>query len=105
VKFASAMDELEHWMQRLTLDLKLGVERRHILATARLCEVFADKVSRDKRAPQAQLERRMALSMAWLDLQRRVNATAPAQPNPSARRVGNLRVITGGRSGTGTTRR
>lgn len=91
MKHATPLDELEHWMQLLQLELYRHAERRYLLAIARLCEVFADKVSRDKYAPPAQLSRRMKLSVAWLDLKRQVDGNAPVKRPPR------LRVIHGGR--------
>lgn len=103
MKFACDLDELEHWLQRLSLELKMGSEWRHVVAVARLCELFAHRVARDKYAPQGQLPRRMQLSTAWLDLQRQVQSRTPsARPNPPAKRVGKLRVIQGGRAQTGS---
>lgn len=95
MKFDNCLDELEHWLQLLQLELLRGTERRHVVALSRLCEVFAHKVAVNKRLPD--LERRMKLSLRWLDLKRQVDGNAEStQPNPVARRVGRLRVIEGG---------
>ena len=101
--FGSPLDEFEHWLQFLQLELYRGAERRYVVAIGRLCEVFALKVGKDKRNPD--LERRMRLSMQWLDLHRQISNTPPAQPNPTARRAGKFRVIDGGRTQSGSTRR
>ncbi len=74
-----------------------GAERRYLVAIGRLCEVFADKVSRDKRAPSSDLQRRLQLSVRWESAKRQLQPP-PAKPNPTPRRVGNLRVIDGGRA-------
>lgn len=92
MKFATALDELSYWMQRLEFELRSGTAPRHIVALERLCGVFADKVSRDKRAPPSELPRRMALSTAWLDLQRKARAAIG-----SAQQTGHLRLIRGGK--------
>lgn len=103
MRFASDLDEFEHWLGRLTLELKMGSEWRHVTSLARLCELLSHKVARDKYAPQSQLARRMQLSTLWLDIHRQVQAHTPsARPNPSAKRVGKLRVIQGGRAQTGS---
>jgi hypothetical protein len=100
VKFTNALDEMEHWLQLLTLEMLRGAERRYLVAIGRLCEVFADKVSRDKRAPSSDLERRMKLSVRWLSVKRQLEASVPGatKGSPIARRVGGLRVIDGGRA-------
>lgn len=95
--FDSDLDELEHWLQALSLELLRGAERRYLVALGRLCEVFASNVSRDKRHPD--LQRRLKLSVQWRELQRKLDGTPQAKANPKARRArGGLRVIDGGRS-------
>lgn len=95
--FDSDLDELEHWLHLLSLEMMRGAERRYVVAIGRLCEVFAVKVSRDKRNPD--LERRLKLSRQWLNLKRTLEGAPGSTPkaNPSARRRGGLRVIDGGR--------
>lgn len=90
------LEELEYWMQRLTLELESRTAVRHIAALERLCSLFADKVRRDKSAPPGELPRRMRLSTDWIALQRRVQQVT-RQGAPS-RVVGQLRVIDGGRA-------
>jgi hypothetical protein len=98
VRFDSPLDELDHWLQTLELEMYRGTDQRHVLVLARLCEVFAMKISRDKRAPSSQLERRMRLSMRWLDLQRQLGASAPSNATPPDRRGWKPRVIDGGKN-------
>lgn len=94
MRFTNCLDELEHWLQLLQLELLRGTERRHVVALSRLCEVFAHKVSVNRTHPD--LERRMKLSLRWLDMKRQVDGNAEAaQPNPVARRVGKMRIIEG----------
>lgn len=93
--FGCPLDELEHWLNALQLELHRGAEWRHVVPLARLCELFAMKCSRDKRAPSNQLERRMRLSMRWLDLQRQLGTAVPSDPAP---RGWKPRVIDGGKN-------
>lgn len=102
MKHASATDELHHWLGMLEVDLRLGVDRRHLLATARLCSLLVEKLERRTKLDRYTFN---CLSLRLLDLQRSITASAPAQPNPSAHRVGKFRVIEGGRTQTGSTRR
>ena len=102
MKFDSTLDELEHWLHHLQLELYRDTDRRHVVVLARLCEVFAMKVSRDKYAPASHLERRMRLSLRWLDLQRQLSASAPSSPAPAPTNAQSakqrLRVIDGGKN-------
>jgi hypothetical protein len=95
MKFESAVEELQYWMQRLQLELHSKTAVRHIVALERLCEMFADKVRRDKWAPPSELPRRMKLSTDWLALQREAQKVTR---QPGERRVGALRVLQGGMS-------
>lgn len=91
-----AVEELEHWMGRLALELaRRAPERGHVAALARLCELLADRVRRDKWAPPSELPQRMRLSTDWIELARRAKALTE-RPAP-VRTVGGLRVFEGGR--------
>lgn len=94
MKFASELDELEHWLGLLEVEIHRGAERRYLTVISRLCEILTMKVSRDKRAPSTQLGRRMRVSLRWLDLQRTVEATKPkeqpSRPRPRLRLVGTV---------------
>ena len=96
MKFASTLDELEHWTSLLEVEICRGAERRYLLAICRLCEVFAKQVSRDKRAPSSDLSRRMRASLRWLDLKRAIDASKPVEqpsrPRPRLRLVGNRSI-------------
>ncbi len=102
MKLTSALDELHHWLGLLELDLRLGVDRRHLLATSRLCTLLIERLEQDPKLERYEFN---CLSLRLLDLQRLVAGNAPAQPNPPARRAGKFRVITGGRTHSGSTRR
>lgn len=102
MKHASPLDELHHWLGMLELDLRLGVDRRHLLATARLCALLIEKLEQDPKLERFEFN---CLSLRLLDLQRAMAGNPPAQPNPPARRVGKMRVIEGGRTQTGSARR
>lgn len=90
-----ALEELEHWMGRLANALGAHARREHIEPLSRLCELFADKVRRDKDAPPSELPQRIRLSTDWIQLQRRAQQVTQ-QPAP-VRTVGGLRVFDGGK--------
>lgn len=84
MKHATVLDELNHWLGQLTVDLGLGVERRHLLSTARLCELLVDRASKEPEAVNRYEFTRLSLRM--LDLNRRING-GPAQSRPSLARA------------------
>lgn len=94
MKFQSALDELQHWLGLLNVDVALGVPQRHLVSTARLCFLLIERIEREPVVDVATFRR---LELQLLDLQRAIAKQAsPASPNPVARRVGRLRVIEGG---------
>ena len=106
MKLTNAHDELHHWLGLLELDLRLGVDRRHLLATSRLCTLLIERLEKNPKLERYEFN---CLSLRLLDLQRLIAGNAPsdktAKPNPPARRAGKFRVISGGRTQTGSTRR
>jgi hypothetical protein len=82
MKFACPLDELQHWLGLLEVDLRLGVARRHVEATARLCWLLVDKLEKDPKMDQ---EMFTLLSLRLLDLQRQMS---PVKPGPKARPEG-----------------
>ena len=98
MKFASALDELGHYVGQLTVDLALGVDRRHLLSTARLCEVLIERIDAANPAGTATLNETEfeGLAAKLLGLQQSIKGAPPAAP-------GRLRVIRGGmENGNGT---
>ena len=96
MKFHSTLDELQHWLGLLNVDVSLGVNRRHLLSTARLCWLLVDKLTADPKLDSDTFAR---LEIQLSDLQRAIDAHAQiSKPSPKARRVGSLRVIAGGQS-------
>ncbi len=102
MRLTDTLEELHHWLGLLELDLRLGVDRRHLKATSRLCTLLIERLEQDPRLERYEFN---CLSLRLLDLQRLVAGNAPVKPNPPARRVGKLRVISGGRTQSGSTRR
>lgn len=93
------LDELHHYLGQLRIDVMLGVDRRHLVATARLCHLIIERIDAanpESRATLNQTEYK-TLQIQLLDLQREISG-APVKANPRARRVGDLRVIDGGKS-------
>lgn len=76
MKFACPLDELQHWLGLLEVDLRLGVARRHIESTARLCWLLVDKLEAD---PKMQQEEFTLLSLRLLDLQRQIDPPRAAK--------------------------
>lgn len=94
MRFASPLDELQHWLGLLTVDVALGVNQRHLNSTARLCFLLIERIERE---PVVDVETFRRLELQLLDLNRAIaKQAAPVNPNPVARRVGGLRVIDGG---------
>lgn len=91
MKFQNALDELQHYLGQLNIDVMLGVDRRHLGATSRLCWLLVDRLD-----PKLDVETYKRLQVQLLDLQRAIdNQTQETQPNPVAKRVGKVRVIEG----------
>lgn len=84
--FDSPLEELEYWLGVLDVDLRLGVDRRHVKATARLCVLLVEKLEQDPKLDRAAFER---LARRLQDIQR--------QLQPVARQAGKFRVIDGAR--------
>lgn len=87
--FASPLDELHHWLGQLTVDIRIGVDRRHILSTSRLCWLLVDKLEKD---PKMEREAFTLLSLRLLDLQRQISPPkqerGPVKVGPRLRLVG-----------------
>lgn len=83
---ATPLDELAHYVGQLRIDVLLGVERRHLLATARLCGVLIERIEKDG-PPKMSLVEFKALEIQLLDLQRAIagNPTAQPQAKPLAK--------------------
>ena len=86
MKFACPLDELQHWLGLLEVDLRLGVARRHIESTARLCWLLVDKLEADPKMDQ---EMFTLLSLRLLDLQRQME---PIKSGPKGPRVAGPRL-------------
>lgn len=71
MRFKSPLDELQHWLGLLTIDIGLGVARRHIEATSRLCWLLVDQL--EKNPGDMNQETFTLLSLQLLDLQRRID--------------------------------
>jgi hypothetical protein len=83
MRFASDLEELQHWMGLLTIDLQMGAERRHILAEARLCWLLVEKLERRPKSVDRSTFDRITLEM--LNLQRVIHRThAPEQAKTTA---------------------
>lgn len=92
MKFESALDELQHWLGLLEVDIRLGVARRHLEAELRLCGLLAEKLASKPYAGKFSEETLMVMSIKLLDLQRQL---APVKPGPKADSVRGprLRVV------------
>lgn len=102
MKITDPLEELHHWLGLLEVDLRLGIDRRHLKSTARLCTLLMDKLEQEPRLNRYAFN---CLALRFLDLQRAMGTDAPARPNPEAKSAGKFRVITGGRAQTGSRRR
>lgn len=87
MKFACPLDELQHWLGLLEVDLRLGVARRHIESTARLCWLLVDKLEKEPKMDQ---ETFTLLSLRLLDLQRQIEPVK--KPGPKGPRVAGPRL-------------
>jgi hypothetical protein len=71
---ASLIDELAHYLGQLRIDILLGVERRHLLSTARLCGLLIERIDAADPRNLATLHRAeyKQLQIHLLDLQRAI---------------------------------
>lgn len=82
MNFATDLDELQHYMGVLTVDIQLGVQRRFILAEARLCWLLVEKL---KSVDRAAFD---CVMLQMLNLQRAITGDAPrVRTKPSLRVV------------------
>lgn len=86
--FASDLDELQHWIGLLTVDIHMGVERRHILAEARLCWLFIERLENNQERVNRHALNHITLQM--LNLQRAIDDSAPREP---AKPMPRLRLV------------
>ena len=75
MNFMSALDELQHWLGLLTVDVALGVNQRHLHSTARLCFLLIERIERE-REPKVDVETFRRLELQLLDLQRAISRQA-----------------------------
>lgn len=80
MKFDSPLDELQHWLGVLTIDVRLGVDRRHLLCNARLCWLLVDRLERDPGNMDQEMFTRLSLTL--LDLQRQIDPPRRAIRRP-----------------------
>lgn len=89
MKFQNEIDELQHWLGLLTIDVALGVAPRHLEATSRLCWVLVERIE-DRSLPVAP-ETFRRLQIQLLDLQRAIEKAKPkaqaSRPRPRLRIV------------------
>jgi len=71
MKFATPLDELQHWLGQLTVDVAMGAARRHLEAEARLCWVLIEQI--EAFAGDMDQEVYTRLSLQLLDLQRGID--------------------------------
>lgn len=103
--FPTPIDELYYWLGVLEVDVRLGVDARHLQAKKRLCALLVEKLEQDPKLNRYAFN---CLSLRLLDLQRAIGApgtTGAALPKKKRARRVKLRVIAGGRTHSGTTRR
>ncbi len=87
MKFTSPLDELQHWLGMLEVDIRLGVLQRHLNSTARLCWVLLEGMTEDP--PPVRLEEFRLLQIRLLDLQRAIDGNVKKPHQAIAR----LRVV------------
>lgn len=107
MKFKTPLDELQHWLGMLRVDVALGVDRRHLKATARLCALLIDQLDAADPASLATLDsgqfQRLEVELRGLQCAIEgqltpANAPAPARRAIKTRRVRwRPRVIEGGK--------
>jgi len=70
---ASPIDELAHYLGQLRIDILIGVERRHLLSTARLCGLLIEGIEKNEKALSGvKLVEYKHLQIHLLDLQRAI---------------------------------
>jgi hypothetical protein len=78
MNFASDLDELQHYMGALTVDIQLGAQRRFVLAEARLCWLLIEKLEKKPKSVNRVVFDSVMLQM--LNLQRALSDDAPRAP-------------------------
>lgn len=76
MNFTGPLDELQHYLGQLRLDILLQVDKRHLLATSRLCFLLIERIERE--AIPVQPETFKALEIQLLDLQRAIGGDRTA---------------------------
>jgi len=89
VKFRCPLDELQHWLGMLEVDVRLGIAQRHLNATARLCWVLIDSMREDP--PPVKVGEFNLLQIRLLDLQRAIDGNVKKPHKARAR----LRLVPG----------
>ena len=87
MKFTNALDELQHWLGMLEVDIRLGVPQRHLNSTSRLCWVLIEAMTDDP--PPVRLEEFRLLQIRLLDLQRAIDGNVKRPHKARAR----LRIV------------
>ncbi len=87
MKFTNTLDELQHWLGLLEVDIRLGVPQRHLNSTARLCWVLLEGMTDDP--PPMRVEEFRLLQLRLLDLQRAIDGNVRKPHRARAR----LRVV------------
>lgn len=89
MKFQSPLDELQHYLGLLTVDVALGVAPRHLEATKRLCWLLVEQIEDRELRVDAEVFNRLQIQL--LDLQRAIEASKPkaqaSKPRPRLRLV------------------
>lgn len=86
MNFATDLDEPQHYMGVLTVDIQLGAQRRFILAEARLCWLLVEKLEKKPKSVDRAVFDRVMLQM--LNLQRVITGDATrVRTKPSLRLV------------------
>jgi hypothetical protein len=87
VTFTTPLDELHHWLGLLEIDLRLGIDQRHLNSTARLCHLLVEQLEEDPKLNRYAFN---CLSLRLLDLQRAISARVkgPIKARPRLRMVG-----------------
>lgn len=96
MNFREPLDELAHYVGQLAIDVRLGVDRRHLLSTSRLCFLLIERIEKLEQPVPVEAFKRLEIEL--LDLQRAIGGTRPAQPQPRVHVKGSMRVIDGGRA-------
>lgn len=72
MNFTRPLDELQHYLGQLRIDILIGVDKRHLLATGRLCYLLIERIERDLETVPVDLAQFKALEIQLLDLQRAI---------------------------------